>query len=171
MQSHQIGSSRFESKRAANPRPGYCVPTHSVYHWTTTARFGVERKGDIMNISRSFLLVGIVYLTIGVIIGMYMGGSGDHSLSPAHAHINLLGFTLSVLFAVTYRVFAGMASVRLAVWHFWLHSVGTTVMLIMLVLFYSGQIGENSMMPMPFAESLILLGVIAFLVNAWKNAH
>jgi hypothetical protein len=32
-----------------------------------------------------------------------MGDSGDHSLMPVHAHINLLGFTLIVLFAMVYQ--------------------------------------------------------------------
>ena len=46
-----------------------------------------------MDISRGFLVMGACYLLVGVLFGMYMGGSGDHSLAPVHAHINLLGFT------------------------------------------------------------------------------
>ena len=54
-----------------------------------------------MNVSRNFLIVGSAFLIVGLVIGMYMGGSGDHSLAASHAHINLLGFVLSVLFALT----------------------------------------------------------------------
>ena len=66
-----------------------------------------------MNISRNFLLIGGIYLVIGIAMGMHMGAAGDHSMSVAHAHINLIGFTLSVLFALTYRAFADMGR---AVW-------------------------------------------------------
>jgi hypothetical protein len=103
-----------------------------------------------MNISRNFLIIGSLYLTIGVLIGMYMGGSGDHMLAPLHAHINLLGFTLSVLFESSYRVFDEM-----------------------LALLMTGNVGEDSslLVALPIAELAILLGVISFLVNAWRNAN
>ena len=51
-----------------------------------------------MNVSRNFMLLGSAFLILGVVIGMYMGGSGDHSLAASHAHINLLGFVLSAVF-------------------------------------------------------------------------
>jgi hypothetical protein len=126
-----------------------------------------------MNISRNFLIIGSLYLTIGVLIGMYMGGSGDHTLAPLHAHINLLGFTLSVWFAISYRVFAEMGANRMAVWHFWLHTVGGVVLLVMLALLMTGNVGEDSslLVALPIAELAILLGVISFLVNAWRNAN
>ena len=67
-----------------------------------------------MNVARNFILVGSAYLILGVILGMYMGGSGDHSLSILHAHINLLGFTLMAVFGVVYKVFPAMAASGLA---------------------------------------------------------
>ena len=34
-----------------------------------------------MNISRGFLGIGSLYLIIGIGLGSYMGGSGDHTLA------------------------------------------------------------------------------------------
>lgn len=68
----------------------------------------------MMNISRGFLLIGSLYLLVGVV----MGGSGDHWLAPAHAHINLLGFTLMTLFGIAYRVMPAMSGNTLARAHF-----------------------------------------------------
>jgi len=53
-----------------------------------------------MNIARNFIVIGSIYLIVGITLGMYMGGAGDHTLAPLHAHINLLGFTLMTVFGV-----------------------------------------------------------------------
>ena len=58
-----------------------------------------------MNVSRSFILMGALFIILGVGIGMYMGGSVDHTLVPVHAHVNLLGFVLPLAFGLTYKVF------------------------------------------------------------------
>ena len=123
-----------------------------------------------MNVARNFILVGSAYLILGIIIGMYMGGSGDHSLSILHAHINLLGFTLMAVFGVVYKVFPAMAASGLARLHFWAHTVGTLVLLALLYLLLTGSIGEAAMMPLaPLSELLVLIGVVLFGYNAWKN--
>ena len=106
-----------------------------------------------MNIARNFLVTGVLYLVVGLVMGMYMGGSGDRSLSPVHAHINLLGFTLMVLFAVTYKVFPQMAETGLARLHFWLFQVGTLLLLVALFLMLGGFVAEASIGPvMPVTE-------------------
>lgn len=123
-----------------------------------------------MNISRNFLVIGAVYLLVGILLGMYMGGSGDHLLAPVHAHINLLGFTLMTLFAICYKVFPALASGKMATAHFWLHQAGTLVLLISLFLMMSGTLPEATVGPiMPFAEGAVFLGILTFAVNAFRN--
>jgi hypothetical protein len=72
-----------------------------------------------MNIPRSFMVIGSLYLLLGIGFGIWMGASGDHSLSPLHAHINLLGFVLMTVFGLVYRQFPSMAASGLATAHFW----------------------------------------------------
>jgi len=130
-----------------------------------------EQEGLEMNIVRGFLLVGAAYLLIGIIFGIYMGASGNHDLTPVHAHINLLGFTLMMVFGLTYHTFSNMAENTLAKAHFWLHQIGTLGLVVMLFLFFSGAISESGMAPIaPIAEILILLGVLAFSWNLVQNA-
>ena len=38
--------------------------------------------------------IGIIYLLIGMGMGVYMGATKDFSVRPVHAHVNLLGWTL-----------------------------------------------------------------------------
>ena len=124
-----------------------------------------------MQISRNFLVIGSVYLLFGILMGMYMGGSGDHSFAPVHAHINLLGFTLMTVFGLVYRALPAMAGSSLARVHFWLHQIGAITLLSMLMLLFSGKIAEASMAPVaPIAELAVLLGVAAFALNLWRNA-
>lgn len=123
-----------------------------------------------MNIPRSFILVGGLYLIAGLLLGMHMSASGNHAAAPAHAHINLLGFTLMTVFGLTYKVFPAMAESRLATVHFWLHLVGSLVLLVMLYMLTTRMITEAAMVPLaPIAEVLIVLGVIVYFYNAVRN--
>lgn len=124
-----------------------------------------------MTVSRGFLVVGPVYLIGGVLIGMYMGGAGDHSLSPAHAHINLLGFVLMMVFGLAYGRFPEAAASRLARVHFWLHQGGAIILSVMLVLLFSGKLSEEAMFPLaPLAELALLVGGVCFAANMWRHA-
>lgn len=123
-----------------------------------------------MNISRNFIVIGSLYLLVGIILGSYMGGSGDHSLAPVHAHINLLGFTLMTLFGVAYRVIPSLAGGILATAHFWLHQIGALVLLVGLFLLMSGMVGEGIGIIFPIAEVTVFLGIACWAVNVFKNA-
>ena len=125
-----------------------------------------------MNVSRNFLLLGSAFLIVGIVMGMYMGGSGDHSLALSHAHINLLGFVLSVVFALTYKAYPAMAEGRLASVHFWLHLVGAVMVNLLVFLMLAKIITEAAMVPIaPISEFLVLLGVLAFGWNVLQNAR
>lgn len=124
-----------------------------------------------MNISRGFLVIGSLYLLVGIVFGMYMGGTGDHSLAPLHAHINLLGFALMMIFGLVYRQFPEMTKPILAKLHFWLHQIGSIILLIMLFLLFSGRIEPSAMEPIaPIAEVAIFVGTAIFAFNLFKNA-
>lgn len=124
-----------------------------------------------MNISRNFLLVGSVYLLVGISLGFYMAASGDHTLAPVHAHINLLGFTLMTIFGLAYLVIPDMAATVLARVHFWLHQVGVLVLLSALFLMLSGRVDEATLGPVfPVAIVLIVLGILSYAANLLRHA-
>lgn len=125
-----------------------------------------------MNIPRNFMLLGAAFLIIGIVMGMYMGGSGDHSLAVSHAHINLLGFALSAIFALTYKAFPAMADSRLASAHFWMHLVGAVMVNLLVFLLLLQIISDAAMVPLaPISELLVLLGVLAFGWNVFQRAR
>jgi len=125
-----------------------------------------------MNVARNFLVMGSLYLVIGIAIGMYMGATGIHDLAIVHAHINLLGFTLMAVFGIAYKVFPAMAEGNLARYHFYLHAVGSLILLVLLFLLMSGMAGEAIMMPLaPISELLVFIGVLIFAYNAYSKAN
>lgn len=124
-----------------------------------------------MRISRGFLVMGAVYLVVGIVLGSYMGGSGDHSLAPVHAHINLLGFTLMTVFGIGYRFVPALAEGTLPKAHFWLHQVGALGLLAGLFLMMSGRVDEAAIGPVfPVLEGAILLGAVLWLVGIVRRA-
>lgn len=125
-----------------------------------------------MNVSRNFLVIGSIYILIGMILGSYMGGSGDHSFAPLHAHINLLGFVLPAAFALLYRSYPAMAASGTANLHFWLHQIGTLMLVIFLFLLLGGSITEESSAAImaPIAELAIIVATGLFAWNIFKNA-
>lgn len=123
-----------------------------------------------MNISRGFLVIGSLYLLVGMGLGMHMGASGDHSLSPVHAHINLLGFALMSVFGLAYRLIPGLAEGWMPKAHFWLHQIGALVLLIGLTLLMTGKVAEASIGPvLGIFELLVLAGTALWTVNLWQR--
>ena len=126
-----------------------------------------------MNVSRYFLLIGIIYLLAGMMLGDYMGGSEDFTLKPVHAHINLVGFTLMAVFAAIYKVFPAMAESRLATIHFWLHQLGALFLVTGFYLFFFGSPFEATLeIPIFVGFSIGLYGgTLLFGWNALRNAR
>lgn len=70
-----------------------------------------------------------LYFAFAVAIGVAMGASGNHTLAPLHAHMNLLGWVSTSLFALIARAYPATAEGRVADAHFWLYNLGLPVML------------------------------------------
>ncbi|HWU24975.1 MAG TPA: hypothetical protein VN154_01110 [Rhizomicrobium sp.] len=67
-----------------------------------------------MRIDVTFIGLGLVILICGMVFGMWMGAKEDFQLADAHAHLNLLGFVLSAVYGLIYRVYPNLARSRLA---------------------------------------------------------
>ncbi len=65
-----------------------------------------------------FIFLAVLFALGGMAYGMYMAGSEDHLLAPAHAHNNLLGWVTMAIYGLYYRAVPA-ALTRLATVHFW----------------------------------------------------
>ena len=123
------------------------------------------------NYARWFMVIGSLYLVVGIGIGMYMGGSGQFRLAPVHAHINLVGFVLMTVFGLIFRAIPAMATQTLAKVHFWAFQAGALIMVCSLYLLISERVAEGTIGPvLLISEILAAIGVLAFVVNLYRHA-
>lgn len=60
--------------------------------------------GKIMKASTLSFCSAVCLGIAGMIIGIIMAASGNHSVFPAHAHLNLLGWVSLFLIGIFYRL-------------------------------------------------------------------
>ena len=115
-----------------------------------------------MKASNTSFRAAVLLAIAGMIWGIAMGISQDHSTMPAHAHLNLLGWVSLFLFGVYYHLHPVIDQSALAWWQIWIWIAGTMVLTIGVGLVHSGhQIGE----PIAAVSSLVVLADT--LVFAW----
>lgn len=64
-------------------------------------------------LSRICWVTAPIYVLVGMVFGIYMSASGDHTYAPAHAHLNLLGWVTIALFGTFYTLVPRAARGRL----------------------------------------------------------
>ncbi len=81
-----------------------------------------------MAFDRKFLLCAFVYAALGMSLGVYMGASKIHVQFVTHAHILLVGFVVSFIYALVHKLWLSGASSGLATTQFYLHQAAALVM-------------------------------------------
>lgn len=116
--------------------------------------------------SRRWFLAAVTYFVIGIGLGVFMGASGNHSMYPVHAHINLLGWASMAIIGVIYRAFPAAAQSRAATWHFWLYQLAAPVLLVAIACIY---LGYKEIEPLAgIASVVILVSVLFFWFAIWR---
>ncbi len=89
-------------------------------------------------LAAKFIRLSVLYAILGMTLGIYMAASADHSQSPTHAHLNLLGFVAMFLYGLFYKAYPDAEKSRLAGAHFWISNVGMVGLVIGVAAIYSG---------------------------------
>lgn len=114
-----------------------------------------------------WLKLAVLYLCLGVGLGIAMGASRDFTLRPVHAHINLLGWTTLALAGLIYTVFPQAGESRLAKLHFWLMNLALPVMMGALAIL---MLGNPNIVPVLAASEIIAaISVLLFAANIFLN--
>ena len=106
-------------------------------------------------ISTLYFRTAIVLLITGIVIGIHMSIQGDHSVMGAHAHLNLLGWVTSSLFAIYYALHPAKAAGRLPFLQYAVYMIGLAVMIPSLYVMLKGNPGAE---PLVATGSLITSG-------------
>lgn len=114
-----------------------------------------------------WLKLAIVYLIIGVAMGIVMGASENFTLRPVHAHVNLLGWATMALAGLIYSVFPKAGESKLATIHFWLQNISMPVMMLALTALL---LGNPQVVPvLAVSEIVAAIGILAFAANIFLN--
>ncbi|TDL80197.1 cytochrome-c oxidase [Peribacillus frigoritolerans] len=111
--------------------------------------------------------LSVLYLAVGLLLGLFMSIAHDYTLTSVHVHINLLGFTTLTIAGILYYAFPELTDHFLAKAHFWLHNIGLPVMMIGLAFTVSG---NNSLVLFTITGSFAtVIGLLFFVWNVLAN--
>jgi hypothetical protein len=113
-------------------------------------------------VAELFFKTAVVFLIIGIGIGLQMAISGNHTVMGAHAHINLLGWVTSAIFGGYYALNPAKAERRTAMVHYGVYTTGVIIMTASLYALLSGNAGFET--PVAIGSLITFTGVLVF---AW----
>lgn len=117
-------------------------------------------------IARAFMMLAIISAILGMAWGIQMSASGDHGLSPAHAHLNLLGWVSCAIFAFYYHAVPDAAASRLAQAHLGVAALGLVTIVPGIVMALTEQ-GETLA---KLGSVLSLLSMLIFAVVVMRRS-
>jgi hypothetical protein len=104
----------------------------------------------------------VSFVVAGMIWGLVMGISGDHTTLAAHAHLNLLGWVSLFIFGIYYRLHPWLEVAKSASAQVWIWIVGTIILAIGVALVDKGHtVGD----PIAGVGSVIVL--LDMLLFGW----
>ena len=119
-------------------------------------------------LSEYYFRSAILFLIVGIAIGIHMSMSQNHAVMGAHAHINLLGWVTSAVFGGYYALNPAKAAGRLPMIQFVVYTLGVVAMGGAL---YPLLGGNTAMTPVVAVSSLVTFaGVLLFAWIVWMPA-
>lgn len=121
-------------------------------------------------VSLAFLTTAALIALVGMGWGTAMAIGGDHSLSPAHAHLNLLGFVVMSIMGLVYALPGMRYNSKLAWTNYGLSAWGAVMMGALLPQVLMGKLPGPVM---SVSEIPVILGMLLFLVSLlgnWRKA-
>ncbi len=86
-----------------------------------------------------FFITAACFALLGMIWGIQMSATHDHTLSPAHGHLNLIGFVAMAVFGTYYALTSTARKSRLAILHYGLTTAAVLILIPGIALAISGE--------------------------------
>ena len=110
-----------------------------------------------MGYDRKYLMWALGYIIAGMLLGVVMGATQDHSQHVTHAHILLVGFVTSLAYALIHKLWIGGVATQLAQIQFLAHQGGALVMFAGLLMLFGQVLPAEQLDPVLAASSVIVL--------------
>ena len=113
----------------------------------------------------------VLFATGGMAYGIMMAASGNHTLAPAHAHNNLIGWVTLALYGTFYQLVPRAAEGWAARIQIALAIIGTLIIVpgIARALRHQGETMAQTGSLVTIAA--MILFVVIVVANAWRGAH
>jgi len=125
-------------------------------------------------VDRKFIMTAFGYAILGLMLGIFMAASKDHGQFVTHAHIMLLGFVVSFIYALCHKLWLNNTTSRLAVAQYYIHLVASFVLFVGLFLLYGRFVEMEKIDPVLAGASITafirLILMFVLLVKAPRNA-
>ncbi len=116
-------------------------------------------------VPRLYFATGAVFALIGMLWGIQMSATTDHTLSPAHGHLNLIGFVAMAVFGTYYALIPKAGAAKIALLHYGLTVLSVLVLIPGIVLAIEG---EGDILA-KLGSVLAVLSMLLFLVIVLRN--
>jgi len=117
-----------------------------------------------MNLDKRYLIWALSYAVVGLVLGIYMAASQNHGELVTHAHILLIGFVVSFIYAIIHKLWLQNPSRSIANIQFVLHQAAAVTLSISLFLLYGNMLPESVLGPfLGIASAAVLLGMLLML--------
>jgi DMSO/TMAO reductase YedYZ heme-binding membrane subunit len=117
-----------------------------------------------MRFDKIFLLFALAYAVVGMVLGIVMASSHNHTQYVTHAHILLVGFMVSFMHAIIHKLRLPNPGRRLAMIQFILHEVAVIVMSIGLGLLCGAVMPPDTLAPFLASLSLAAMVMMIYMV-------
>jgi hypothetical protein len=130
-------------------------------NWLFSAlRIHGQGEFTVKRIDTIYIVIGALYLVIGMLLGILMGARQDMQFAPVHAHINLVGFSAHCVFGLVYKLWPQLKAGALAAVQFWLFVLGSPVFMVGIAI----TIRAGSPILTIVGSLLVFLGALFFLL-------
>ena len=114
---------------------------------------------------RAYVTIGLAWLVLGMLLGLYMGASGDNKYLDVHVAMLLGGFVVLTFYGVLYRLWPGLTHSGLAAPQFWSAILGS-----LLISIGTGLIANQMGITVAVAGSVLaIIGAVLMLWIFWTR--
>lgn len=113
-------------------------------------------------IAQLYFRTAIVFLIVGISMGLHMAIGQDHSAIGAHAHANLLGWVTMAVFGGYHALNPAKAASRFAMFQYGIYTAGVALMVPALYLMLTGRPQFEPVVAI--ASIIVFIGVLMFAV-------
>ena len=117
-----------------------------------------------MGFDKKYLVWSLAYVVAGMALGIFMAASHDHAQHVTHAHILLVGFVVSFIYAVIHKLWLGEQTSLLARVQLIAHQAGALAMFSGLFLLYGSIVAPESIEPVLALSSIVVLAAALLMI-------